>query len=131
MDKAFNKIWNGSVFHGTAIVYAATAENHVADQHDFKIDMLAETDPSEVRARHLQEPKPRSLPSEKLDKQLLVVVGPQMSANDVVATLRYLASNIEKTGLLIGRDEGESYLVETAGNEPAIIGNLANTTTAA
>ena len=93
--------------------------------------MLTETNPEELRARHLQEPKPRALPSDKLDKQLLIVVGPQMSANDVVASLRYLASDIEKTGLLIGRDEDETYLVETAGNEPTIIGHRANATTPA
>ena len=131
MDKAFDKIWDGSAFSGTAIVYAATTENHVADQFDFKIDMLVETDPTEVRARYLQQPRPRDFPSDKLDKQLLVVVGPQMSANDVVTSLRYLASNIEKTGLLIGRYKDENYLVETAGNEPTLIGHRANATTAA
>jgi hypothetical protein len=120
------RIWNGDDFHGTAVLYAATTDDHTCFQCDFELRTLEETAPEQVRSqRLLLQKKGKAVPkikSHQLARELVVLFGPEVSANDAVAALRRLAKVIRREGLLIGRDDKEGdFLVETAGPKPEII----------
>ncbi len=124
-DSGTSRIFNGNNFQGTAVVYAASLDDHTSFQCDFSIETLAETWPGQVRAQHLLrgksgKPVPK-VRSDQLGHELMIVFGPKVPANDAVAALERLAREIQKNGLLVGRDEAGDFLVETAGPTPGLI----------
>lgn len=121
------RIFNGDRFSGTAVVHGASPDDHTCFQCDFELDTLQETWPEQVRSRRLLlqkagKPAPKIRP-DQLAKEIVVIFGPEMSANDAVASLERLARQIRKNGLLIGRgiDEDGDFMAETTGMSPKII----------
>lgn len=116
MKDSINRIWDGDVFEGTAIIYGATPDQHVTDQCDFRVSLLTESDPKKVRAyrenaKTWGEAK-EALSSRDIVKELFVVIGPEMHASDVVETLERLVNEIKRGGMVIGRDKKQDYLLE-------------------
>jgi hypothetical protein len=116
------RIWNGDVFTGTTTMYAAVGDDSFGMQCDYTLDTLEDTHVDEVRAfrrsLRLGKKKVRPLAKDRVKDELVVIFGPDMTARSAVETLMALASKIEREGLLIGRDQADDYITETADPEP-------------
>lgn len=117
-----SRIFNGHRFSGTAVIYAATPDDHTSFQCDFELDTLIESRPEEVRSQRILRKQagvmtPRTKRNQ-LVKELIIILGPEVSANDAVAALERLADIIRRKGMLIGRDDQEEFVVETFGPNP-------------
>lgn len=115
------RMWNGDVFHGTAIMYAARDGDFMPVQCDYELGTLSETRPKEVRAyrqslkrRGLKRPRLRP---DQLHSEVVVIFGPVMSTKKAVDALQFLVRRITKEGLLTGRDHSEEYVVETVSGD--------------
>ena len=106
---------NGEWFAGTTIVYAAKGDDAFGMKCDYKLSTMTSTHPNEVRAvresRRRGGGKVKRLPDDRIRGELVVIFGPDMSANSAVATLKHLAKKIQGEGLLIGED-ADGYDVE-------------------
>ncbi|MBI3699181.1 MAG: hypothetical protein HY242_01870 [Afipia sp.] len=103
-------------FIGTTMVYRMTPKELDCSQCDYDVNLQIETRPQDVRAmreeRHDEGHKPRKLRFGELHNELLVVLGPGMSANEAVAALERLIENFKSTGMLCGRDGSGEYVNE-------------------
>lgn len=119
MSNSSERIWNGKMFSGTAVIYGFTTDFHAADQCDFVVSLLEETSPNEVRAfresRRKRKGFIRPLPKRSLAGELFLIVGPDMSPDSVVCSLERLIADIRNKGLLTGRDENGDYQSEEVG----------------
>jgi hypothetical protein len=88
-----SRIHDGDYFHGTAVVYAATPDDHTCFQCDFELDTQSESQPEHTRSgRRLRKAsRNRPISDEQLKQELVVIFGPEMSASAAVSTLRRLA----------------------------------------
>ena len=120
-EDLLKKIWKDGLVCGTAIVYLANPIDHFAAQCDFKVTSN-ESHPKEVRAyregRRNQGKSVEPLGDDRLQHELVVIFGAKMSANEAVVSLERLLADIKKSGLLIGRDEDDEHVFETAGRDP-------------
>jgi hypothetical protein len=116
------RIWNGEFFHGTTVMYAAVGDDSFGMQCDYVLDTLADSRKEEVRAYRaslrLDGKQVRSLAEDRVQNELVVIFGPEMSTRSAVETLRALVKKIESEGLLIGRDEADEYVTESADRDP-------------
>jgi hypothetical protein len=116
------RIWNGDVFHGTTVVYAAAGDDSFGMQCDYELNTLEDFRKKEVRAYRTslrrRGKKLEPLKDDQIQDELVVIFGPEMSARRAVETLTALAKKIEREGLLIGRDETDDYVVESAERVP-------------
>ena len=114
-DEGSSRISNGEWFAGTTIVYAAKGDHAFGMQCDYKLSTMTDTHPNEVRvvreSRRRGGGKVKRLPNDRIRDELIVIFGPDMSANSAVATLKHLAKKIQGEGLLIGED-ADGYDVE-------------------
>jgi hypothetical protein len=116
------RIWNGDVFHGTTVMYAAAGDDSFGMQCDYELNTLEDFRKKEVRAYRTslrrRGKKLEPLKDDQIQDELVVIFGPEMSARRAVETLTALAKKIEREGLLIGRDETDDYVVESAERVP-------------
>src|SRR4051812_29776369 len=115
------RIWNGDHFEGTAVVYAVVVDDHTCFQCDFELETLTETWPEQVRAQRLLRRK-NGQPVHKAHRnqlagELVIIFGPDLSANDAIVALKRLATSIRKKGLLIGRDDAGDFVIEKTGSK--------------
>ena len=117
LEAGTSRMWNGDVFHGTAVMYAARENDFLAVQCDYELDTLSETRPREVRAYRQGQArkgaKQQRLRHDQLHNELVVIFGPEMSAKEAIRELHSLVRKIEKEGLLTGRDHTDEYIMET------------------
>jgi len=117
-----SRIWNGDVFHGTTVMYAAAGDDSFGMQCDYELDTLVDARKKEVRAYRTslvrRGKKLDPLKDDQIQDELVVIFGPEMSARRAVETLTALAKKIEREGLLTGRDETDDYVIESAEREP-------------
>jgi hypothetical protein len=101
-------------FGGTAVVYAATTDDHTCFQCDFELEPWLESHPEQTRARRIQaRGRPSALiPANRLKHEIVVLLGPELSASDAVRTLKRLAKQIERDGLLVGRGTDDDFVTE-------------------
>ncbi len=120
------RIHGGSRFCGTASLYAATANDHMWSISDYHLETMEETRLEETRAFRLAQKKEgrpvARLRKDQLAHELVILFGPEMTANEAVAALERVANDIRENGLMIGRDEDAEYLAETYGAKPAVVG---------
>ena len=111
-----DRIFEGDEFNGTYIVYGGTPVGSTPFACDVEIHSLEESKDDELRAHRLRQKrqgKPvRALRKDALHDELFVVFGPEMSPSEAVETLRFLAAEIERDGLLIGRRKNGDFEVE-------------------
>lgn len=111
------KIWNDWCANGDAVIYLATPDDHEGYVGEYSIYWTEDVSRKELRAyRELRQRK--GLPvsaqgQEQLKYGLFVVFGAGTSPLDAVASLRRLADEIEKEGLLVGKRSNGDFLVET------------------
>jgi hypothetical protein len=119
-EKDYDRLREGDVFFGTYMCYPATpAYVSVPIECDVKISSLTMSRREEVRAYRealkSRGQKPPALRDDTLHRELLVVAGPDMSADEVVVALRRLIDNIKKDGLMTGLDDrDDEYVMEKA-----------------
>ena len=105
----------GEWFAGTTVVYAAKGDDAFGMKCDYKLSTMTATHSNEVRlvrkSRRRNGGKVKRLPDDRIRDELVVIFGPDMSANSAVATLKHLAKKIQAEGLLIGED-ADGYDVE-------------------
>lgn len=98
-----------SFFEGTAVVYVAKGYESTCLQCDFKLEPRANSRKSEVRA--VREAKRRRgdklpvLPETRIQRQLAIICGSEMSHAEFIQTLQALLEKIKRHGLSIGLDE--------------------------
>ena len=118
LDEGSSRIWNGESFAGTTILYAAKDDGAFGMQCDYELSTLMDVNPDEVRAfresRRRGGSKVKRLLNDRIRDELVVIFGPDMSAKSAVTTLKHLVKKIEGEGLLIGRDEADEYVIESA-----------------
>jgi hypothetical protein len=99
-DEGSSRISNGEWFAGTTIVNAAKGDDAFGMQCDYKLSTMTDTDPNEVRvvreSRRRGGGKVKRLPNDRIRDELIVIFGPDMSANSAVATLKHLAKKIQE-----------------------------------
>ncbi len=104
-----NRILTERNFEGTAVVYAAKGYESLSIQCDYQLKTSVNTKKLDVRAarkaRVASGQRPPLLPDQRIRDQVVVIVGPDLSAKGVVQTLRALAEKIERQGLSTGLDE--------------------------
>jgi len=97
-------------------MYAASPRSVTHWTSDVKIDTGKETDPKELRAaRQLlkeNEHTPSALGVEHLGRELVVVLGPDMSPADAEQALQVIIDSIRRGGLFNGRDRDGEYTFE-------------------
>lgn len=113
-----DRIFEGDEFNGTYIVYGGTPNCVTPFACDVEIHSLEESKDQDLRAyrlrRRRQGKSVRPLRRDALHHELLVIFGPEMSPREAVETLRSLAVEIERQGLLIGRVKKDGdFEVET------------------
>lgn len=106
-------------FSGTTMVYRMTPGEIDCSQCDYDVNMQCETRPKDVRAireeRRDKGLKPRRLRFEELQNELLVILGPEMSARDAVIELERLIQHFKSGGMLCGRDSSGEDVYESVG----------------
>lgn len=111
------KIWNDWSASGDAVIYLATPDDHEGYVGEYSIDWWIGVSRKKLRAyRELRRRKglPVSAQSQQqLKYGLLVIFGAGTSPRDAVASLRRLADEIEKEGLLVGKRSNGDFVVET------------------
>jgi hypothetical protein len=112
MDYAFEIATKAERFGqaGTAILYAAKAGYGPSlMQCDFEIHPKLEPEVRDVKAilqsRRLNRQKASEPTKHNVDDQLIVVLGPNMSAKSAVAALRSMVDEILTYGLVVGITE--------------------------
>jgi hypothetical protein len=117
MNAGSCRIWNGDTFSGTTVVYAAKGNDSFAIQCDYELLTLMDYHKDEVRAvrenRRRAGAKLKPLPDNRIQDELVVIFGPEMSAQSAVKTLECLVKKIKHEGLLMGMDESEDYVNES------------------
>lgn len=126
LDDDVSRISEGDTVQGTASIYAATTTDLMPFIADFEVNTMLESDLEQTRARRKHFPKQgkklAKSRSDQLKHELLVILGPDMSANDAVAALERVISSIKKNGLLIGRRRNDDeYVREAFGPDPRIV----------
>lgn len=115
------KTWNGEYADGEAAMYFCTPEDRERYVGEYVIDWRGDVSRKNLRGyRERQRRAGQSVPrqrDEELKHGLFVIIGADTSAKEVVISLRKLADQIEKRGLLVGRDRDGSYLAETYDGE--------------
>lgn len=111
------KIWNDWSARGDAVIYLATPDDHEGYVGEYSIDWRGEVSRKELRA-YRESRKRKGLPVSAQSRQqlqygLFVIFGAGTSPIDAVASLRSLANQIEKKGLLVGKRSNGDYVVET------------------
>ena len=101
-------------FSGTTMVYRMTPEELDCCQCDSDVNLQIETRAQDVRAvreeRRDKGCKPRKLRFGELHNELLVILGPGMSANDAITVLERLIKTFRSSGMLCGRDSSGMYM---------------------
>lgn len=90
---------------GTGVAYIVTPDDFEEFQCDFELDAETESFPEQSRA--YRKARKKALPKiepHHLKDEIVMLFGPEVSANDAVAYLERMAKNIRKGGLFIGRD---------------------------
>lgn len=111
------KIWNDWCASGDAVTYLATPDDHEGYAGKYSIDWSDDVSRKELRAyRELR--RRMGLPVSAQRKQqlkygLFIVFGAGTSPIDAIASLRRLANEIEKEGLIVGHRRNGDGLVET------------------
>ena len=111
-------------FHGTTMVYRVTPRDEFGIdccQCDYDVSMEVDSRPQDARAIREEArgkgKKPRKLRYDELQNELLVILGPGMSANGAVSQLERLIKVFRERGMLCGRDSTEEYVMETVGKD--------------
>lgn len=108
-------------WNGTAVMYAACGPNSTARVGDFEVTNRTESHSEDIRLSRLTRPftvAPKDLPASKLNRELVVIVGPEMSPAEVIHTLKSLAARIEAEGLAIGFEYDDRLVRETTDQFP-------------
>ena len=107
-------------FNGTTMVYRLSpGEDIDSSQCDYDVAMQCESRPKDVRAireelrdKGQKRAKPRFT---ELHNELLITLGPGMSANDAVSEMERLIKHFKRYGMCCGRNSAEEYVIETVG----------------
>jgi hypothetical protein len=117
------RVFDRDEFKGTYIVYGGTPYNTEAVfACDIMVRPYDESDHKESRAYRLKRQRAGKsvapLRKDTLHNELMVALGPEMSAKEAVQTLRLLAKKIEQGGLLLGRTSKDGdFASETVDGE--------------
>jgi hypothetical protein len=105
---ALTRLLSRSVLEGTTVVYAAKGQEVSCYECDYEIRLAAATNEPEVRAARQERLDGRKslsqLPESRVQDELLIVVGPNMSAKSFVDTLESLIRHIRSHGMVTGYD---------------------------
>jgi hypothetical protein len=117
-----DRIFEGGVFYGTNVVYAACRDAVTSFACDVELRTLEESSVKELRAyRQHQRARGktvRSLRDDALHDELFVVFGPELSAQKATEFLQRLIEDIRANGLLTGRRRANGdFYVETLKGE--------------
>jgi hypothetical protein len=100
---------------GTAMIYTARGRDSYGLWGDYKVNYRADTDPEDLRAVRLaKQSRGRTvaaLGDDKLNSQLVVIFGADMSADSAVKTLEALILRIKDQGLCTGTVTVEDDLI--------------------
>lgn len=114
-------VWNDWNAIGNAVMYLATPDDNEGYVGGYTIDWDSEVPRKDLRG--YREEKRRSgrkvcqIPKTQLIRGLLVIFGTETSPAEAVASLKRLAAEIQKNGMLIGKRKNGNYMVETVAGE--------------
>jgi hypothetical protein len=113
---------NSDGFVGTGVVYFAHPMRHGMNveitMSDYEINLDNETHEEQLRYARRTRVKTSGELSDRLEDEVLVIFGPDVSPRGAIKALRRIIESIKGTGLLIGRDEnGELVWEMTDGSE--------------
>ena len=108
-------------WNGTAMMYAASGSHSTARVGDFEVTNRSESHSEDLRLSRLTRPfvvAESDLPDSKLTRELVVIVGSEMSPFEVILTLQSLVARIESEGLAIGFEYDDRLVRETLDEFP-------------
>lgn len=112
-----SRIFYGDVFRGTYVTYGLEADGIIPMMCDLEVRTLEDSDVKTYRAHRLaqfaQNKRVPGLPHTAIKDELMIILGPDVSARLAVERLEALVENIKSKGLVIGQEsEGGDIQVE-------------------
>jgi hypothetical protein len=112
-----DRIYEEETVSGTAMSYAVTVDGFAYYPVDYELFTIEESHPEDMRARIKKGRQQDRIPNNKLQGELVILFGPTVSAKCAVELLKRLAKEIEREGLVIGRDRLSEFVYENKNGE--------------